>query len=64
MEITFVNGTRFINNLRSFQKIAYQFPFERQFDTAGQLKWLQAHWTDAFYWSAAYVALIFVGKVS
>lgn len=64
MEVKFINGTRYINGLRSFPVDIYQFPFERHFNVQERLKWMETHWSDPIYWSAIYLILIVVGKVS
>lgn len=53
------------NNLSSeiyFANYSVVFNFEKNFDGSFKRKWMKNNWHQAFYYSAAYVILVFVGQ--
>ncbi|CAG2103169.1 unnamed protein product [Medioppia subpectinata] len=41
---------------------SFVFRFERDFDYKPRAQWMATNWTQAFYWSAAYLAVVFGGQ--
>lgn len=59
-----INGSRFINNISVSPQFSFEFPFEKQFKPEEHMAWMQTNWVLAIHWCAAYVLLVFIGKVS
>lgn len=59
-----INGTRYIDNIRTSPEYSFEFPFEREFVIKDAFTWIGKHWIDSIYWCSAYIFIIFGGKVS
>lgn len=42
---------------------SFAFQFENEFDYRKTAGWMQENWMSSFYWTAAYLAFIFFGKL-
>jgi len=55
-------SNKMFNNLPTSPNYSFGFEFEKAFKNQDARNWMEKHWVDSFYWSIAYVIVIFGGK--